>query len=82
MNGQLFIIMGWIGMFLMILAYYLLSKKKLKSNDISYNILNGIAGVGVLMSSIYVKLWPVAVLNIFWILVAIYSLIKITRGVK
>ena len=69
-------------MFLMILAYYLLSKKKLKSNDLTYNLLNGIAGIGVLTSSIYVKLWPVAVLNIFWILVAIYSIIKITKTVK
>ena len=77
-----FVIVGWIGMLLIILAYYLLSKKRLKSNDIRYHLLNGFGGVGLLISSAYVKLWPVAVLNIFWTLVAIYSIIKITEKKK
>ncbi len=82
MNEQIFVILGWIGMFLMILAYFLLARRTLGPNNISYHLLNGIAGVGVLASSVYVKLWPVAVLNIFWILVSIYSILKISLKKK
>lgn len=80
MSGELFVIMGWIGMFLIILAYYLLSKKKIKSNEIGYNLLNGIGGIGLLISSVYVRLWPVAALNTFWILISLYAIFKIKKG--
>ncbi|MEK6827650.1 MAG: hypothetical protein AABX99_04160 [Nanoarchaeota archaeon] len=70
-------ILGWIGMFLMILDYLLLSTKKVKFNSIPYNLLNLFGGIGVLISSFYAKLWPVVVLNIFWSGVAIFSIYKI-----
>jgi hypothetical protein len=72
-----FSLAGWIGMFLMILDYFLLSVKKLKFNSISYNLLNLLGGIGVLISSFYAKLWAVVALNIFWIGVAIFSVYRI-----
>lgn len=72
-----FSLAGWIGMFLMILDYFLLAVKKLKFNSIAYTLLNLFGGIGVLISSFYAKLWPVVVLNLFWIGVAVFSLYKI-----
>lgn len=79
---SIFIIIGWIGIFLMILDYFLLSKRMVSPNKIKYHLINGVAGVGVLASSLYVKLWPVVILNIFWITVAFYSIIKINLNKK
>lgn len=70
-------IAGWIGMVLIILAYFLLSTKKLKFNSITYNVLNIAGGLGLIVSTLVTKSWPVVVLNIFWIGIAIYSIIKI-----
>jgi hypothetical protein len=73
-----FLLAGWAGMFLMILDYFLLSTKKLKFDSITYNLINLLGGVGVLISSFYAKLWPVVVLNIFWSGVSVFSIYKIT----
>lgn len=69
-------IAGWIGIGLMLLAYFLLVKKKVKSNSKNYNMMNFVGGIGVLMNSTYNHAWPIAVLNVFWIGVAIMAMIK------
>lgn len=74
---DVFSLAGWVGMFLMILDYFLLSTKKLKFDSITYNIINLLGGIGVLISSFYAQLWPVVVLNIFWIGVSSFSIYKI-----
>jgi hypothetical protein len=74
---NLYLISGWLGMFLIILDYFLLSLKKLKFNSIPYNLLNLFGGVGMLINAFYTKLWPVVVLNIFWIGIAVFSIYKI-----
>lgn len=79
---DLYMISGWIGMFLMILAYFLLSYKKLESNSLNYNLLNLFGGVGVLISAFYSKLWPVVALNIFWSGIAIFSICKNMKNKK
>ncbi len=77
MMFDIYLIFGWIGTFLMILDYFLLSIKKLKFNSITYNLLNFFGGVGVLISAFYAKLWPVVALNLFWSGVAVFAIYKI-----
>lgn len=72
-------IVGWAGMISMIFAYFLLSAKKMKSNSLSYNLLNLFGGVGLLISSFNAKLWPIVALNVFWSGIAISSIIKIIK---
>jgi len=76
MNFDIYTIIGWVGATLIILAYFLLSTKKLKSDSIIYSLLNLFGGVGILISAFYAGLWPVVVLNIFWIGIAIFSIYK------
>jgi len=71
-------IIGWIGMAIMILDYFLLSIKKLKSNSIQYNLLNIVGGLGLMVSSFYTKLWPVVALNVFWVAIAAFAIYKKT----
>ncbi len=68
--------LGWMGMILMILDYLLLAIKRLKFNSLIYNLLNLFGGVGILISAFYAKLWPVVILNIFWIGVAVFAIYK------
>ena len=69
-------ITGWIGVGLMLLAYFLLARNKVKSHSKIYNLMNLVGGVGVLMNSTYNGAWPIAVLNVFWIGVALMAMIK------
>lgn len=80
MNPYFYSIIGWIGMILIILTYFLLSNKRLVPKSINYNLLNAIGGIGVLVSSIYAKLWLAIVFSIFWIVIAVYSIYKIEKN--
>jgi hypothetical protein len=74
---DIYSILGWIGMILLLLAYFLLSTKRLKINYVLYHLLNlfGAAGIGI--STFVTHSWPAMALNIIWIIIAIIAIIKI-----
>lgn len=73
-------IVGWIGMALILSAYFLLSIKKLKANSFSYHLLNLFGGAGIVVNTFVNKALPAMTLNIIWALIAIISIIKISRS--
>jgi len=72
-----YLILGWLGMVFFILAYFLLSIKKLNSNSKLYHLLNLLGSIGIVISTLYTKSWPAMTLNIFWGIIAIFSIYKI-----
>jgi len=74
---DIYSILGWIGMILLILAYFLLSTKKIKSNSLFYHTLNLFGAVGITISTFITKSWPSVVLNIIWFGISAFSLYKI-----
>ena len=76
---DIFSIIGWIGGILLILAYFLLIAKKIKSHTIVYNMLNCFGGIGLAISTFMTKSWPSMTINIIWIGIAIYSIITIKK---
>jgi len=66
-------IIGWIGMVLVLLAYFLLNFKLVEINSLSYLILNIVGALAIIYESAIKKSYPVIVLNAIWILVAIIS---------
>ncbi|HTY44147.1 MAG TPA: hypothetical protein VMC80_02805 [Patescibacteria group bacterium] len=76
---DIFSIAGWIGGILLILAYFLLATKKIKSHSISYNLLNAFGGLGLIVSTFATKSWPSFALNIAWVGIAIFTISKIKK---
>ena len=76
MTIDIYSIMGWGGMVLIILAYFLLSIKKLKSISIIYNLLNFGGAGGILVSTFVARSWPSVALNGIMMGIAIYSIAK------
>ena len=68
---------GWAGMALIILAYFLLSIKKLKPHSIIYNLLNLFGGVALILNTVMTKSWPSVALNALWAIIAFFSIFKI-----
>lgn len=68
---------GWVGMALIITAYFLLSIKKLKPHSIIYNLLNLFGGIGLVINTFMTKAWPPFALNIIWAVIAFFSIFKI-----
>ena len=66
---------GWIGAGLILLAYLLLSLRKLAANSYTYQFLN-VIGAGAIGLSSYVKAaWPAAALNFSWMIIGVYALV-------
>jgi hypothetical protein len=79
MNIDAYQIFGWIGMALLILAYALLSNKKLNPHTKTYHFLNLLGALGIVVSTLKTKSWPALTLNIIWIIIAIFYIYKISR---
>lgn len=79
---QLFFnILGTIGVFLILLAFFLLQRKKLTDDDLFYNILNIIGGAFVGIYASYFKAWISVGLNFIWVIIAIFDIIaNMKRG--
>ena len=75
---MIFDIFGWIGMILVLLAYWLLSANKIK-NGKTYQLLNFIAATFMAIGLYPTKAWFSFALQIIWALIAVISYIKISK---
>lgn len=77
MNFQLLIdILGWIGAVCLLLAYFLVSRKRLAGDSLNYQLLN-LAGGGLLtVNSLYYGAFPSVAVNVVWIGIALFTLSK------
>ncbi|KXK13312.1 MAG: hypothetical protein UZ14_CFX002001727 [Chloroflexi bacterium OLB14] len=67
-------IIGWVGTILFLLAYALVSAKKVEADSWSYQGMNLIAGISLTINTLYLQAYPSAGLNIAWLLVAVMTL--------
>jgi len=69
-------IAGWIGMILILTAYWLISNKKITGQSRIYYLLNLFGSFGIFWNSLVQHAWPVMSLNVVWAIIAISVLIK------
>jgi hypothetical protein len=69
-------IVGWTGTFLIVLAYFLVSYRKIESRDTSYQLMNLFGAIGVGINVFHQGAWPAVALQTLWGVIAIFSLIR------
>ena len=75
MNIKLIIdTLGWFGTILYLIAYALISAKKVEGDSILYQGMNIIAGVLLVINTIYLRAYPSAGLNVAWIGIGMVTL--------
>ena len=72
-------IIGLIGVFIQLLAYYLLASGRLSNNDLRYPIINIIGTGAIVFSVLYQWNLPSFVSQIVWIAISLVGLIRILR---
>jgi len=80
MANLLIEIVGWIGAILIVIAYFLITSKKL---DRESKIYHGMNLVGALLTGINAAInqaYPSTAINVMWGVVAIYGLIESLRS--
>lgn len=72
-------IIGWAGALLVVLAYFLISYKKIASTSKLYQILNLVGAICVGINAYYQEAFPSFFIQIVWGIIAVTSLIKISK---
>ncbi|SCY05365.1 hypothetical protein SAMN05192588_0913 [Nonlabens sp. Hel1_33_55] len=67
---------GTIGVFLILLAYFLTVIKKIKTEDLLFILLNFVGASLACLASILLEYWPFIILEACWSLISLYSLIR------
>jgi hypothetical protein len=67
---------GWIGSFLIVLAYFLVSYKKVDAESKAYQAINLIGALGVGVNVFHQQAWPAVALQVVWGIIAILALTK------
>lgn len=75
-------IAGWAGTFLIILAYFLVSYKKIDAGSRIYQLINLLGAIGVGVNVFYQQAWPAVALQIIWGVIAIVALIRSRKILK
>lgn len=76
MKQKLLQIFGWIGMVLILAAYFLVSFNFLSFDSIWYQGMNVVGSLGIVLETLSKKDYQPAVLNIVWILIAIVAILR------
>lgn len=79
METLIFDAIGWIGAFLLLLAYAMVSFKKLEADSLVYQGLNVAASVLLAINTIYHGAFPSSFVNIVWTIIAVFAILTVTR---
>ncbi len=79
METLIFDAIGWIGAFLLLSAYAMVSFKKLEADSLVYQGLNVAASVLLAINTIYHGAFPSSFVNIVWTIIAVFAILTVTR---
>ncbi len=79
MEVILFDTLGWLGAFLLLLAYGMVSFKKFEADSLAYQGLNIVASTLLAINTIYHGAFPSSFVNIVWTIIAVFAILTVTR---
>jgi uncharacterized protein with PQ loop repeat len=75
-------VIGWVGAVLLLVAYALLSFKKLTSNSVLYQSMNVLAGIGLAISSFSHAAYPLTFVNSVWSVIGVIAIFAALKNGK
>lgn len=79
MESLIFDSLGWIGALLLLLAYALVSFKKLAADALLYQAMNVAASVLLAINTLYHRAYPSSFVNIVWTFIAVFAILTVVR---
>ena len=71
---------GWLGTAALLLAYGLVSTRRLAGDSVPYQALNLVGGALVLINSFYHGAMPSVAVNVFWVAIGVFALSRVFLG--
>ena len=75
-------IFGWLGSIAVISAYALISANKVNGRSKMYQVLNLFGSLCLAANTAYYHAFPSTVVNLVWLVIAAFTLLRIVRSVK
>jgi len=76
MSKTIFDLLGWLGAAAYLIAYALVSMKKLAGDSPMFQGLNLLGGVTLVVNSAYYRVWPSVAVNAAWAVIAVVVLVR------
>lgn len=76
MENPLIDIFGWIGSILLIVAYWLVSKKKLEPESFLYHGFNILGSIMLIVNTCYYGAFPSTAVNVIWVFIGSFYIMK------
>ena len=73
-------IVGWIGVALLLLAYWMVSTKRMEGSGAPFQLLNIAGATGLIANSYYYGALPSVGVNVAWIAIGGYALLRAMRS--
>jgi hypothetical protein len=73
-------VIGWIASVLIVGAYFLNIRGKLSAQSMPYILSNAVGGIFFIANTIYHGAYPSALVNVVWVIIAIFSLISLRKN--
>jgi hypothetical protein len=70
--------LGWIGAVLVLIAYWMVSTRRVTGGSRSYQLLNAAGSVFLLLNTLYYGAYPSTVVNGIWMGIAVWALARAT----
>lgn len=68
---------GYLGVALVLLAFFLLQAHKLHGNGLTYQLMNVLGAIGVMLSLLFGAFnWPAFVMQLAWLLIGVYGIAR------
>ena len=80
MENLLIDVMGWVGSILLIVAYWFVSKKRIKPESFTYHSLNILGSLLLIVNTVYYGAFPSAAVNIIWVVIGLFYIAKTRRA--
>jgi hypothetical protein len=73
---------GWLGVVCLLLAYGLVSLKRIEGDSVSFQLLNLAGAVLLIVNSFFYGAYPSVGINVAWIAIGAYALVRGRRKAR
>ncbi len=73
-TGTLIDVLGWIGAIALLIAYMLVSTKRVEGDSTGFQLLNIVGSIFLIINTFHYGAYPSGALNIFWMAIALYTI--------
>lgn len=72
-------VVGWIGVAALLLAYALVSLRRLEGDSVSFQLLNLVGSALLMVNSFYYGAYPSVAINVAWVGIGVFALSRIAK---